>query len=105
MTQKKGRLVFLSAPLLVLAAALAATVGSGEAIKVDLDPAKTQVQFTLGSVLHTVHGAFQLKRGTVHLNPFTGDASGELIVDAASGDSEYLRSPDMYTSPYRTAKR
>ncbi len=48
---------------------------------------QTKVLFTLGDVLHTVHGTFRLKRGTIHLDDATGQASGELVVDATSGDS------------------
>jgi polyisoprenoid-binding protein YceI len=51
------------------------------------DPASTKVNWTLGDVLHTVHGVFQLKRGSVTFDPESGKASGELVVDAASGDS------------------
>jgi polyisoprenoid-binding protein YceI len=53
----------------------------------ELDPAQTQVSFTLGDVLHTVHGNFHLKRGSIQFDDKTGQASGELVVDALSGDS------------------
>ena len=53
----------------------------------ELDPARTEITFTLGDVLHKVHGVFQLKRGTIRFDPVTGKAGGELIVDATSGDS------------------
>ena len=51
-----------------------------------LDPAQTSVKFTLGDVLHTVHGTFKLKQGTLQLQP-AGKISGEIVVDAASGNS------------------
>lgn len=51
------------------------------------DPAQTKVDFTLGDVLHTVHGGFRLKRGTIQLDSSNGTAAGELVVDATSGDS------------------
>ncbi len=53
----------------------------------DIDPAQTRVEFTLGDVLHTVHGTFRLKRGHIQFDPATGRASGEMVVDATSGDS------------------
>jgi polyisoprenoid-binding protein YceI len=53
----------------------------------ELDPAQTKVSFTLGDVLHTVHGTFRLKSGTIHFDDATGVASGQLVVDATSGDS------------------
>src|SRR6476659_6007802 len=52
-----------------------------------LDPARTTVSFTLGDVLHTVHGTFKLKSGLIHFDPGTGKASGSVVVDATSGDS------------------
>ena len=52
-----------------------------------VEPAHTHVEFTLGDVLHTVKGQFKLKRASLHFDPQTGQASGELVVDAASGDS------------------
>lgn len=51
------------------------------------DPSHTTIHWTLGSLLHTVHGTFQLKSGTIHFDPSAGKASGELIVDALSGSS------------------
>ena len=50
-------------------------------------PEKTLVNFTLGDVLHTVHGSFEVKRGAVHFDPATNKVSGEILVDAASGHS------------------
>jgi len=53
----------------------------------ELDPAKTQIQWTLGDVLHTVHGVFQMRSGVISFDPTTGVASGAIIVDSGSGDS------------------
>jgi polyisoprenoid-binding protein YceI len=52
-----------------------------------LDPAQTSVKFTLGDVLHTVHGTFQLKRGSLEYEQASGKISGEIVVDAGSGAS------------------
>jgi len=52
-----------------------------------IDPGRTKVEFTLGDVLHTVHGTFVLTRGNVRFDTATGKASGELVVDATSGES------------------
>src|ERR1051325_724681 len=57
----------------------------GPGTTLDLDATQTKVEFTLGDVLHTVHGSFKLKSGRIHFDPATGQASGELVVDAASG--------------------
>ena len=53
----------------------------------EVDPAQSNVQWTLGSSLHTVHGTFALKRGSLQVDPATGKASGEIVVDATSGKS------------------
>ena len=53
----------------------------------ELDPAKTTVKFTLHDVLHTIHGSFRLKSGVIHFDPSTGVASGNVIIDATSGES------------------
>lgn len=72
---------------LLLVAALFAVSAFAERIEMEIDPAATTVRWTLGDVLHTVHGTFQLKKGDVWLDTATGKAGGLLVVDAASGDS------------------
>ena len=52
-----------------------------------LDPQHTSVKFTLADVLHTVRGSFHLKQGSVRLDPATGKLTGEIAVDAKSGES------------------
>src|ERR1700739_3722517 len=52
-----------------------------------LDPAQTKVNFTVDSTLHTVHGDFRLKRGSLQFDNSTGAPPGELFVAAASGES------------------
>jgi polyisoprenoid-binding protein YceI len=51
-----------------------------------LDPAQSSVKFTLGDVLHTVHGTFKVKQGALEMAP-TGKMTGQIVVDATSGDS------------------
>jgi polyisoprenoid-binding protein YceI len=51
-----------------------------------VDPAQSSVKFTLGDVLHTVHGSFALKHGKLQVQP-AGKLSGEIVVDATSGNS------------------
>lgn len=70
-----------------LLALLLASPAVAQETVLELDPAQTQVSFTLGDILHTVHGTFKLKRGTVEFDPNTGHASGLVVVDATSGDS------------------
>ena len=56
-------------------------------ISLNFIPAKTSVDFTLGDVLNTVHGSFNVKGGNVHFDPASNKISGEILVDAASGHS------------------
>ena len=56
-------------------------------IVLSVDPAKSTVHWSVESSLHTVHGTFHVKRGTISVDPATGKASGEIVVDARSGES------------------
>ena len=50
-------------------------------------PETTSICWTLSGPIHTVHGTFKLKRGTVDVNPDDGSADGLIEVDASSGES------------------
>lgn len=60
---------------------------AADAETVRFDPLRTTVEFTLGDVLHTVHGTFKLKSGVIHFDAATGTAGGALVIDATSGAS------------------
>src|SRR5579872_1364733 len=53
----------------------------------ELDPSKTLVEFKLGGSLHTTHGKFQMRRGTIKADSRSGNAEGMIVIDATSGDS------------------
>ena len=72
---------------LLLALSLWAGTVCAQETTVELDPAKTRIEFALAATMHTVHGSFMLKSGTIHFNPSTGSASGLVVVDAASGNT------------------
>lgn len=72
--------------LLAFLCCAAATAQSQE-LRLQFDPAKTTIAFTLGDILHTVHGSFQLKSGDVKYKIATKSVTGNLIVDATSGQS------------------
>lgn len=78
------RLAAVRISVLVLALSAAAYAQSTQ---IRLDPAKTHITWTLGDVLHTVEGTFALKSGTIVFDPRSGEASGQIVVDAASGNS------------------
>lgn len=69
-------LAFLFSPLLFAAA---------QQTTLELDPAKTSIQFTLDASLHTVHGSFQATQGRLRLDPASGALSGVIVIDARSG--------------------
>ncbi len=56
-------------------------------IALTLDPSQSKVHYTVDSSLHTVHGTFNLKSGSIHFDPSTGKAGGEIVVFATSGES------------------
>lgn len=80
-----GALVAL--PVLIALPQHAAPQTVADPLVFELDPAQSTVHWTLGSSIHTVHGTFALKRGSLQIDPATGKASGEIVADAASGKS------------------
>ena len=92
-------------PLIIAAAAVAQ---ASHAIDITLEPSSTTVHWTLGDVLHTVHGTFRLKKGVIHYDPLTGNASGLIEIDASSGESgspardEKMHKDILNSSQYQT---
>jgi polyisoprenoid-binding protein YceI len=74
-------------------------------ITLELDPAQSKVHYIVDTTLHTVHGTFNLKQGSVHFDPETGKAGGEVTVYATSGDSgNASRDERMHKEILQTAK-
>jgi polyisoprenoid-binding protein YceI len=71
----------------ILLGAAAGTAVCAAPVAIDLDPSKTRIEFTLADALHTVHGTFRLKSGHIELNPESKAISGQVLVDASSGES------------------
>jgi polyisoprenoid-binding protein YceI len=81
-----------------LVAAETAPTSSG-VLNFNIDPAKSAVQFTLGALLHTVHGTFRIKSGAVRFDPNSGKASGQISVDVRSGNTgEGTRDRQMHAN-------
>jgi polyisoprenoid-binding protein YceI len=74
--------IVLTGWLLAAGTALAASQDADYRV----DPAQSSVKFTLGDVLHTVRGTFKLKQGELQVES-DGKVSGQIVVDAGSGDS------------------
>ncbi len=73
--------------VLLLCGAWSAHLIAANVANFDLDPSKTEIHYTLHDPLHTVHGTFKLKSGTLHLDPDSGKASGGIVIDVTSGES------------------
>jgi polyisoprenoid-binding protein YceI len=78
---------FLLALFAVLAAHVLTPALYAQESVVQLDAAQTKIEFTLGDILHTVHGTFKLKNGTIRFDPSTGKIGESIAVDATSGES------------------
>src|SRR5436189_5086017 len=83
--------------------AFALVLNAGDSLVVDTT--QTKVEFTLPSLLHTVHGEFRLKRGALTFDAASGKVSGELVVDAISGASgNESRDKRMHAAILESAK-
>jgi polyisoprenoid-binding protein YceI len=91
-------------PVALLLASLPVSLHAQQ--KLTLDPAHSEVHFTLGGNLHATHGTFTLQSGEIAFDPANGSASGAIAVDALSGQSgdsardhrmtdEILHAPDF----------
>jgi polyisoprenoid-binding protein YceI len=82
-SNNRGNVYFASAVF----ALLLAIAASAQQSDFKLDPAKTTVKFSLDAALHGIHGAFRVKPGVLHFDRGTGRLSGEVQVDAKSGET------------------
>src|SRR5258708_21699694 len=77
------RLILVGLPLFALSTAYAQSTN----VVLQFSPAQTKINFTLGDILHTVHGSFGLKRGSVEYDLTSASVGGELVADATSAQS------------------
>ena len=91
-------------PVAILCFSAVSHAQSGQ-IHLQFSPADTSIKFTLGDIVHTMHGSFQLKHGEVEYD-YVGDAvRGTLVVDATSGESgNRSRDRRMHKEILETAK-
>ena len=82
-----GAALLVALPALIALPQHAAPQSAASSLAFTVDPGQSRVHWVLGSSLHTVHGTFALKRGRLQVDPATGRASGEIVVDATSGES------------------
>ena len=62
-------------------------LAQSQELRLQFSPSTTTVNFTLGDILHTVHGSFHLKSGDLQYDAGTAAVRGSLVVDATSGQS------------------
>jgi polyisoprenoid-binding protein YceI len=75
------------------------------ALDFKLDPATTAIHWTLNTTVHTVHGTFLLKDGSIHIDPATGNLAGLIVIDATSGESgDSSRDSRMHSVVLESAK-
>ncbi len=56
-------------------------------IVLTVDAGQSKVHWMVDSTLHTVHGTFAVKGGSLHFEAASGKAGGEVVVLATSGES------------------
>jgi len=76
--------VALTSALLISIAGLTA---AAQTVRFQLEAQRTTINFTLSDVLHTVHGTFRAQRGFLNLVTSSGSLTGEIVVDARSGQT------------------
>jgi polyisoprenoid-binding protein YceI len=70
-----------------LAALILAPASRAQESTVQIEPARTKIEFSLSGNFHTVHGKFGLKSSAIRFDPTTGKMEGAIVVDATSGES------------------
>ncbi len=100
-----ARLMRIGNGLLALVLGFFAIPALAADYSLELNPKTTKIRWTLGDALHTVHGTFNLKRGTIAFDTETGKASGQVVVDVASGvsgsEARDRRMHDIPAEPHR----
>ncbi len=92
-SMKRATVAVLAVAMLVaawpssFAAGRARPQSAEDGLVLRLDAEHSEVHWVLDTSLHTVHGTFSLKGGSLHIDPATGKAAGEIVVLAASGKS------------------
>jgi polyisoprenoid-binding protein YceI len=79
--------VLVFAAFAALGALILAPASQAQVNVVQIDPARTKIEFSLGGTAHTVHGTFALKSSVLRFDPSTGKMDGSIVADATSGES------------------
>jgi polyisoprenoid-binding protein YceI len=76
--------MYFAVSLLVI---LGISRGSAQDRTFTVDPDRSEVMFSLGDVLHQVHGTFRVQGGSVRFDSGSFQMSGAIVVAAGSGNS------------------
>ncbi|HXY78510.1 MAG TPA: YceI family protein [Candidatus Acidoferrales bacterium] len=96
--------LFINLALLALLVPALASAQSQQ-VALQLDPAKTQVRFTLDATLHSVHGTFHAQVSELEYDAASGKLSGEILLDAKSGETgNGMRDRKMHTEVLESAR-
>jgi len=72
-------------------AALGLVLGAASGVaaewRIEVDPLRTSVSFTLKATMHSVHGTAAATSGGISIDPDTGAATGEIVIDATSAET------------------
>ena len=77
----------VAACLLILVGFSADVAASEQTLR--LDPAGTRVSFHLDATMHSANGTMAIQRGEIRFDLATGAAAGEVVIDAASADTDH----------------
>lgn len=59
----------------------------GDSLTLTVAPARSSVEWTLPATMHTVHGSFEIVRGSMQVKARDGIATGEVVASARSAES------------------
>jgi polyisoprenoid-binding protein YceI len=92
-------------PCFLFLAIAALAPAMAQDLTLQVDPSQTSVRFTLDAALHSVHGTFQVKSGSLQFSPEPGNLTGSVVVDARSGNtSSGMRDRKMHREVLESEK-
>ncbi len=87
-TSAQGRSIFGGAVLLLTLCLAGAPPARAAEQVLRLDPKESRIEFLLDAMLHKVKGIVRLSHGEIIFDLETGAASGEIVADAPSADTD-----------------
>jgi polyisoprenoid-binding protein YceI len=78
------KLSVCTSAILFLNVVIAAQRNAPSEISFNANPPDCAVTFSLDATMHTVHGSFAVKKGSIQFSPATNRMDGEIVLDATS---------------------